>query len=92
MTIYARVSHDPTELRLDGLWAAILKSTADQGRGLNALYYALRNPEQSRNKQKAKIIYALRAMSALGLVIPVGPIQSTRKGRQALAALERQHA
>lgn len=89
MTIYARVSHDPTELRPDGLWAAILKSTADQGLSLGALYYAVRRPDLGRTKQKLKIVRALRRMAALDLVIPRGPIQPTHKGRQALAQIER---
>jgi hypothetical protein len=89
VTLYARATHDPTELRPDGLWVAILQSTAEQGLSLGALYYAVRKPDVGRTKQKLKIVRALRHMAALGLVIPRGPIQPTHKGRRALAQLER---
>jgi len=90
MTIYARATHDPTELRPDGLWAEILRATADHGMSLGGLYYAVRRPDVGRTKQKLKIVRALRHMAALGLVIPRGPIQPTDKGRRALARLQEQ--
>lgn len=89
-TLYARATHDPSELRPDGLWAAILRSTADQGLGINAVYRAVRRPGAPGRPTKTKLMRALRHMAGHGLVEARGPIQPTDKGRQALAQLQEQ--
>lgn len=90
MTLYARATHDPAEVRPDGLWAAILKCTAERGLGINAIFHAIRKPGAPGRPTKTKLIRALRHMAGHGLIEARGPIQPTHKGRQALAQLQEQ--
>lgn len=92
MTLYARLTPDAeAALRPDGLWAAILGRTADQGLGFNALFHALRRPGEGRRVQKLRLIRVLRQMVAHDLVTATGPIEPTDKGRQELALLQEGH-
>ena len=90
MTLYARLAPDPDSgLRADGLWAAILASTAAQGLGFNALFHALRRRGEGRRAQKLRLVRVLRHMVRHDLVTATGPIQPTDKGRQELALLQK---